>query len=130
MIADAIHGTAVQALWAGTSFLLASTVWQPLFVAVSDVFGRRPLLVVALVLFTVGAIMCGVAKNFTVMLTGRSIQGSGVGGILTLTEAIITDLVPLRERGNFFALISIVWAVGTVAGKYSPIIWSTSLIIF
>lgn len=128
MIADAIHGTAVQALWAGTSFLLASTVWQPLFVAVSDVFGRRPLLVVALILFTVGAIMCGVAKNFTVMLTGRSIQGSGVGGILTLTEAIITDLVPLRERGNFFALISIVWAVGTVAGKYYPTNMSTVLI--
>jgi MFS family permease len=104
-------------LWIGTSFLLASTVWQPLFVAVSEVFGRRPLLLVALVLFTIGSIVCGVAKNPTLMLIGRNIQGSGVGGVLTLTEAIITDLVPLRERGNFIALISIVWAVGTVAGK-------------
>ena len=51
------------------------------------------------------------------MLTGRSIQGSGVGGIMTLTEAIITDLIPLRERGNYFAPTSIVWAIGTVAGK-------------
>jgi MFS family permease len=101
----------------GTSSLLASTVWQPLFVAVSKVFGRRPLLIVALVLFTAGSIICAVSKNQAVMLTGRSIQGSGVGGVLTLTEAIITDLVPLRERGNFLALISIVWAVGTVAGK-------------
>ena len=50
------------------------------------------------------------------MLVGRSIQGSGGGGILAMTEIIITDLVPLRERGNFFALIGIVWAVGSVAG--------------
>jgi MFS family permease len=73
-------------------------------------------MLVALTLFTIGAIMCGVSKNFTVMLTGRCIQGSGVGGIMTLTETIITDLVPLRERGNYFALISIVWAIGTVSG--------------
>lgn len=92
---------------------------MPLFIAVSDVFGRRPLLVFALVLFTVGAIVCGVAQNFTVLLAGRTVQGSGVGGIMTITEAIITDLVPLRERGNFFALISIVWAIGTIAGKLS-----------
>lgn len=63
--------------------------------------------------------MSGVAKNPTLMLAGRSVQGSGVGGVLTLTEAIITDLVPLRERGNFIALISIVWAVGTVAGEHN-----------
>ena len=67
-------------------------------------------------LFTVGSIVCAVAKNFTMMLVGRSIQGSGGGGILALTEIIITDLVPLRERGNFFALISIVWAIGSVGG--------------
>ncbi|KUJ06829.1 MFS general substrate transporter [Mollisia scopiformis] len=115
-ISKSLHGTAIQALWTGTSFLLASTVWQPNFVAFSDVFGRRPVLLFALTLFTIGAIMCGVSKNFTVMLAGRVVQGSGVGGIMTLTEAIITDLVPLRERGNYFALISIVWAIGTVAG--------------
>jgi len=107
-ISKALHGTAIQGLWIGTSFLLASTVWQPLFVAFSDVWGRRPLLLFALTLFTIGAIMCGISKNYIVMLTGRSIQGSGVGGIMTLTEAIITDLIPLRERGNYFALISIV----------------------
>lgn len=73
-------------------------------------------------LFTVGSIVCAVAKNFTMMLAGRSIQGSGGGGILPLTEIIITDLVPLRERGKYFALISIVWAVGSVGG---PLIGGT-----
>jgi MFS family permease len=121
-ISKALNGTAIQALWMGTAFLLASTVWQPNFVAFSDVFGRRPLLLFALTLFTIGAIMCGISKNVTVMLVGRCVQGSGVGGIMTLTEAIITDLIPLRERGNYFALISIVWAIGTVSGKFAHLL--------
>jgi len=63
--------------------------------------------------------MCGVSKNITVMLVGRVIQGSGCGGILTLTEALITDLIPLRQRGNYFALIGVVWAFGSVSGMFS-----------
>jgi MFS family permease len=76
--------------------------------------------------------MCGAAKDFTIMLVGRSFQGSGAGGIMTLTEAIITDLIPLRERGNYFALISIVWAIGTVAGNTIcfPLIVLANLTLF
>ena len=117
-ISTALHGTAIEALWTGTSFLLASTVCQPNFLSLSDVFGRRALLLVALVLFTVGAILCGVSKNFTVMLVGRCTQGIGVGGIMALSEALIADLVPLRQRGNYIALLSVVWAIGTVAGRF------------
>ncbi|MCJ1385149.1 hypothetical protein MMC17_008268 [Xylographa soralifera] len=115
-ITVALNGTAIEAFWAGTSFLLTSTVWQPNFVTLSDLFGRRPMLIIALTFFTAGSILCAVSQNFTEMLVGRSIQGAGAGGILALTEAIITDLIPLRERGNYFALISIVWALGSVAG--------------
>jgi MFS family permease len=67
-------------------------------------------------LFTIGAILCGISKGFTLMAIERCVQGSGVGGILTITEALITDLMPLRQRGNYFALLSIVWAIGTLAG--------------
>lgn len=116
VITVALHGNAIEAFWAGTSFLLTSMVWQPNFVAFSHLWGRRPLLLSALTLFTVGSIVCAVSKNFTMMLVGRSIQGTGGGGIIALTEILITDMVPLRERGNYFALISIVWAIGSVAG--------------
>lgn len=95
---------------------MASTVWQPNFIAFSQVFGRKPLLVFALVLFAVGAVLCAVSRWMTLMLIGRCIQGSGVGGILTVTETLITDMVPLRQRGNYFAMIGIVWAIGTVSG--------------
>lgn len=116
VITVALKGNAIEAFWAGTSFLLTSTVWQPNFVAFSHLWGRRPLLLVALTFFTVGSIVCAVSKNFTMMLVGRSIQGTGGGGIIALTEILITDMVPLRERGNYFALISIVWAIGSVSG--------------
>jgi EmrB/QacA subfamily drug resistance transporter len=112
----ALHGDAIQAFWTGTSFLLTSMVWQPIFVAFSRNWGRRPLLLIALAFFAVASLICALSPNFTVMLVGRALQGTGVGGILALTNILITDLVPLRERGNYLALISTVWAVGTVSG--------------
>jgi EmrB/QacA subfamily drug resistance transporter len=106
----------VEAFWAGTSFLLASTVFQPNFVNFSHAFGRKPLLIVALIFFTSGAVMCGASTSFPLMLSGRAIQGLGCGGINALTETLVTDLVPLRERGKYFSIISAVWAVGSVSG--------------
>jgi MFS family permease len=102
IIASKLHGTAIEAFWAGTSFLLTSTVFQPSYASFSHIFGRKPLTYVALTFFAVGAIIAGAAKNFTTMLVGRSLQGIGAGGIISLTEIIITDMVPLRERGKWF----------------------------
>ncbi|KAB8298299.1 hypothetical protein EYC80_002028 [Monilinia laxa] len=115
-ISEALNGNAIEAFWAGTSFLLTSTIWQPIFVAFSHVFGRKPLLLFSLILFTIGSVLGGAAHNTATLLTGRCIQGSGVGGILVLTEALITDTVPLRQRGNAMASLGVVWAVGSVTG--------------
>ncbi|KAL4953502.1 major facilitator superfamily domain-containing protein [Aspergillus filifer] len=111
-----LKGTAIEAFWSGTSFLLASTVFQPNFASLSSIFGRRPLVLIALTLFFVGTVVCAVAKDFTYMLVGRSIQGVGGGGVLALTEVIVTDLVPLRLRGQYFGILSAMWSVGSVTG--------------
>ena len=111
-----LHGTAIEAFWSGTSFLITSTVFQPNFASLSDIFGRRSLILVALIFFTVGAIVSALAKNFTIILVGRSIQGIGGGGIISLTEIIVTDVVPLRERGKYFGFLSMMWALGSVSG--------------
>ncbi|KAI9714214.1 MAG: hypothetical protein M1812_006435 [Candelaria pacifica] len=116
IIAAKLRGTAIEAFWAGTSFLLTSTVFQPSFASFSHIFGRKPLVLVALAFFTVGAIVAAVANNFTTLLVGRSLQGIGGGGILVLTEIIVTDLVPLRLRGQWFGFISMMWAIGSVSG--------------
>lgn len=116
IMAKSLGGTAIEAFWAGTSFLLTSTVFQPIIGNLSHIFGRKPLVFVSLTLFGTGAIVAALSKNFTVVLVGRSIQGIGGGGIIALTEIIATDLVPLRERGKWFAFLSSMWALGTVTG--------------
>ena len=68
----------------------------------SHIFGRKPILLAAVVLFTVGAIVAALAGNVAVLLAGRTIQGVGGGGIISLSEVLITDLVPLRNRGTWF----------------------------
>lgn len=116
IMAKVLHGSAIEAFWAGTSFLLTSTVFQPVMGSFSDVFGRKPMILLSLAFFGAGAIVAAVANNFTVILIGRSIQGIGGGGIIVLTEIVVTDLVPMRERGKWFSLISSMWALGTVFG--------------
>ncbi|KAK4565297.1 hypothetical protein LTR86_003914 [Recurvomyces mirabilis] len=116
-IVTALHGTAIEGFWSGTSFLLCSTVFQPVFGSLSDIFGRKLLVYISLVFFGLGAILAAVTHgSMTLMLVGRSIQGIGGGGILVLGEIIVTDLVPLRFRGNFYSLLGAMWAIGSVSG--------------
>ncbi|RFU35015.1 hypothetical protein B7463_g1332, partial [Scytalidium lignicola] len=116
IMAQKLKGTAIEAFWSGTSFLVTSTVFQPSYAALSHIFGRKPVIFVALMLFAVGAIIAAVANNFTVILVGRSLQGIGAGGIISLTEIVVSDMVPLKERGKWFGFISGVWAIGSVSG--------------
>ena len=116
IIAQKLKGTAIEAFWSGTSFLLCSTVFQPSFASFSHIFGRRQVIMVALVFFLVGAVIASVASNFAVLLVGRSLQGVGGGGLIALTEIVVTDLVPLRLRGNWFRIISAMWSIGSVTG--------------
>ena len=116
IMARVLKGTAIEAFWSGTSFLLTSTIFQPVLGSFSHIFGRKPLIFFSLTLFLIGAVAAATANNFTVILISRSIQGIGGGGIICLTEMVITDMVPLRQRGNYFSIMSGMWAIGTVAG--------------
>ncbi|KAJ5884196.1 hypothetical protein N7504_011768 [Penicillium tannophilum] len=111
-----LGGTAIEAFWTGTSFTLCSAVFQPVFSSLSDLFGRKPLVLITIAWFTIGAIIAGVAHDFTHMLIGRSLQGIGGGGIITLTAILIADIVPLNERPKYFGMLSAIWSLGTVVG--------------
>ncbi|KAK2616255.1 hypothetical protein QQS21_000890 [Conoideocrella luteorostrata] len=115
-ISQALGGTSTEAFWGGTSYLLATTAMMLIWVSASDAVGRRAATLAALLVFGVGAIICAVATGWTAMLAGRTVQGVGGGGVIGLTAVLITDLVPLRRRGKFYALISVVWAVGSPIG--------------
>ncbi|KAG4025220.1 hypothetical protein MFRU_063g00100 [Monilinia fructicola] len=116
IIAQDLHGTAIEAFWTGTSFLLTSTVIQPTFASISHILGRKPSILVSVSCFAIGSLICALAHSFTVLLVGRTIQGIGGGGIVALTEVVITDIVPLRERGTWFGFQTLIWAVGSVTG--------------
>ncbi|KAK7545625.1 major facilitator superfamily domain-containing protein [Phyllosticta citricarpa] len=116
VMAKKLNGSAIEAFWSGTSFLLTCTVFQPVLGTFSTVFGRKPILILSLIFFGIGAIVAALANDFGVILVGRSIQGIGGGGILVLEEVIVTDMVPLRDRGKWMSVVSAVWALGTVAG--------------
>ncbi len=71
---------------------------------------------VALVFFLIGAIVAATANSFGPLLVGRSLQGVGGGGLIALTEILVTDLVPLRQRGQWFGIINAMWSIGSVTG--------------
>lgn len=116
VITQKLNGTAIEAFWSGTSFLLACTVFQPVYASFSHLFGRKTLMLVAVKFFLLGTITAGAASNMTLMLIGRTLQGVGGSGIISLTNVLITDLIPLRHRGNWVGILGAVWAVGSVTG--------------
>ena len=115
-MSQVLGGTGLEAFWAGTAFLLCSSVFQPPLGSLSSIFGRKSVMLFAVILFLAGCLICGLAQNFTTILVGRSIQGIGGGGIVVLTEIIVCDLIPLRLRGQWFGILSSMYAVGTVLG--------------
>ncbi|KAG9245097.1 MFS multidrug transporter-like protein [Calycina marina] len=116
-ISSSLQGTtAIEAFWCGTGFLLTSTVFQPTWASFSHIFGRKLVLLTALFTFTLGTVICSTANKIALLLVGRCVQGVGGGGLVALTYVIVADMVPLRERGKWFSIISLQWAIGSVMG--------------
>jgi MFS family permease len=115
-IASALKGSTTDTFWVGSSYLLTSAIFQPFIVALSDDFGRRSLLFLSAVSFTIGTLICCLSNDFTQLLAGRAVQGIGGGGIMALNNVIITDIIPLRHRPMYIAIPQIAWAVGTITG--------------
>jgi EmrB/QacA subfamily drug resistance transporter len=102
--------------WIVTSYVLASTGVIPLYGKLSDQYGRKSMLFIAVVTFLVGSALCGAARSLTQLIIFRAVQGLGAGGLLPLSQTIIADLVPPKERGRRQGYISAVFAVCSVVG--------------
>ncbi|KXJ84637.1 major facilitator superfamily domain-containing protein, partial [Microdochium bolleyi] len=105
-----------QGFWIATSYLLANTISMPTAAALSDIFGRRICLLASLAFFSAGSILCCLAENISIMLAGRCLQGVGGGGIIILSLVIFTDIVPLKSRPKWYAMILGAWALGNCTG--------------
>ncbi|KAH8893292.1 hypothetical protein GQ53DRAFT_108458 [Thozetella sp. PMI_491] len=103
-------------IWIGSSFILAYTAITPVWGSVADIWGRKPIVLLALALFIAGSLLCAVAPTMDLLIGGRAVQGLGASGMGVMGNIIISDLFSLRNRGLYLGLMSIVWAVGTAIG--------------
>ncbi|KAF9558590.1 member of the major facilitator superfamily, partial [Agrocybe pediades] len=102
--------------WIATSYLLTITSVQPLYGKLSDIFGRKACLLFAYVVFAIGCLLCGLSQNMTQLIASRAIAGVGGGGMQTVVSIIMSDVVPLRERGTWQGVLNIVFATGNSVG--------------
>jgi EmrB/QacA subfamily drug resistance transporter len=102
--------------WVVTSYLLATTASTPLYGKLGDMYGRKPVFLVAIVIFLVGSVLSGLSQTMGELIAFRAVQGLGAGGLMVGAQAIIADVVPPRDRGRYMGLIGSVFAVASVAG--------------
>ena len=100
-----MDATALQSWWLGLAFLVAATTFLPLFSILSEIFGRKGLLLSALTFYTVGSFISAVSGNLMGLLLGRALQGLGAGGIVVLSNLIISDLAMVKDRWRWTALL-------------------------
>src|ERR1700710_2930245 len=102
--------------WVITAYRLASTAVAPVFGTLSDIYGRRVMIIAALGLFIAGSVLCALAPNMTVLILARGLQGLGGGGIMPIVQTVISDVVTPRERGHYQAYFSGVWVTAGIGG--------------
>ncbi len=102
--------------WVVTAYLLTSTASTPLWGKISDLYGRRLIFQVAIVIFLLGSMLCGLAQDMPQLIGFRALQGLGGGGLFAIAFSIIGDIIPPRERGRYQGYFGAVWAVASVAG--------------
>ena len=102
--------------WVVTAYLLTSTAVTPLYGKLSDIHGRRAMLLVSIALFLLGSFACAVAPSMLALILARGLQGIGGGGLISLAQTVIADVVAPKERARYQATIASVFVASSIAG--------------
>ena len=131
-----LHGTQTDFAWVVTAALLATAVSTPIWGKLSDLFNKKLLVQLSIVIFVVGSVVAGLAQSMPVLLSARVIQGIGMGGLTALVQALIGSIIPPRERGRYSGYMGAVIAVATAGGPLlggfivdSPLGWRWTFFI-
>src|ERR1700686_1082802 len=114
----AATGNVERASWIVVSYLIASTIAAPIYGRLGDIFGRRRLMFVALYVFIVASLFCAAAPTIELLALARVLQGLGGGGLMTLSQALIGEAIPPRERARYQGYLA---AVAVSANTFGPV---------
>ena len=115
-IVSELGGSQSAFTWVVTATLLAMTVTTPLWGKLADLFSRKLLVQIALVVFVVGSALAGLSQSAGMLIGFRVLQGVGAGGLTALSQVILADIISPRQRGRYMGFLGAVMAVGTVGG--------------
>ncbi|MDV8000500.1 MDR family MFS transporter [Rhodococcus sp. IEGM 1408] len=102
--------------WVITAYLLTMTIGLPVYGKLGDQIGRKPLFVAAILIFLAGSVLGALAWNIDVLIAARAVQGLGGGGLMVLSQAIVADVVPARQRGRYMGIMGSVFGLSSVLG--------------
>jgi EmrB/QacA subfamily drug resistance transporter len=115
-IVQDLNGSQTSFTWIVTATLLAITVSTPIWGKLADLLSRRALVIAALIVFIAGSTAAAAAPETLTLIAGRAVQGVGAGGLLSLVQIVLADIISPRERGKYMGLLGAVTAAGTIAG--------------
>ena len=102
--------------WIGSAYLLANAASTPSWGKFSDIWGRKPILLIAAAVFFIGSLLAAISVNIGMLIVARAIQGIGGGGLIILVNICISDLFSMRNRGTYFGMVGMVWAFASAVG--------------
>lgn len=102
--------------WVGSAYLLANAAATPLWGKFSDIWGRKPMLVLANIVFMIGSLVAALSQSIGMLVGARVIQGLGGGGLIILVSIAISDLFSMRDRPKYYALVGLTWSVASGVG--------------
>ena len=105
--------------WIGAAYLLSMCATNPMWVRISDIWGRKPGLLGAIIVFAVGSTIAAASTSMAMLISGRAVQGLAGGGIISLVNIVISDLFSMRHRALYISATALVWVL---AGTTGPVI--------
>ena len=129
VIATHYKASGADYTWIGSSYLIACAAAVPVWGKLSDIWGRKPAILLANAIFFVGSLLSGVSVSIGMLIGGRVVQGIGGGGLVILVNICISDLFSMRERGKYLGIVGGVWALASavgplVGGVFSEKVWT------